>query len=330
METQANEEKFLRELESEQVNTTLVKDIQKTPEYTRQLQELVSNKMKTEQVSMVKLNARCSAVLQNELPPNEKDPRSFVLPCIIGTTTVSNALTDLEANRSMKSPKGIVKNVLVKIHNFIFPVDFVILDIVEDNKIPIILGRPMLATAHARIDVFGSKNSLEVGKEQIIFNANEGATPVTISPVCLINNFDVIDNFGGPEDLEELIMDEDINRDLGSFLQNNNLLPGYKDLGAAPPSPNKTAIRDWNLDEEFQDPNDDFCIGIDNITTIDALWDNLDPGILTNKKLSKLEFLSIGNRVHRNHPYNLQIIFYREVNPRKSEKHHRTRSEFGF
>ncbi|GJU34376.1 putative reverse transcriptase domain-containing protein [Tanacetum coccineum] len=79
----------------------------------------------------------------------------------------------------------------------------------------------------------------------------------------------------------------------------------HKDPGAAPPSPNKTAIRDWNLDEEFQDPNDDFCIGIDNITTIDALWDNLDPVNLTNKKLSKPEFLSIGNRVHRNHPYNL-------------------------
>ncbi|GJS38775.1 putative reverse transcriptase, RNA-dependent DNA polymerase [Tanacetum coccineum] len=69
------------------------------------------------------------------------------------------------ANRSMQSPKGIVENVLVKIHKFIFLVDFVILDIVEDNKVPIILGRHMLATAHARIDVFGGKISLEVGKE---------------------------------------------------------------------------------------------------------------------------------------------------------------------
>nr|GEX85657.1 hypothetical protein [Tanacetum cinerariifolium] len=83
----------------------------------------------------------------------------------------------------MQSPKGIVKNVLVKIHKFIFSVDFVILDIVKDKKVSIILGRPKLATTHARIDGFGGKLSLEVGKQQVIFNANEGATPITISPI---------------------------------------------------------------------------------------------------------------------------------------------------
>nr|GEW84337.1 hypothetical protein [Tanacetum cinerariifolium] len=60
------------------------------------------------------------------------------------------------ADRSMQSPKVIVENVLVKINKFTFPVDFIILDIVEDDKVPIIIGRPMLATAHTRIDVFGS------------------------------------------------------------------------------------------------------------------------------------------------------------------------------
>ncbi|GKF63943.1 putative reverse transcriptase domain-containing protein [Tanacetum coccineum] len=65
------------------------------------------------------------------------------------------------ADRSMQSPKGMVENILVKIHNFIFPVDFVILDIIKDNKVPILLGRPMLATTYARIDVFGGKTSLE-------------------------------------------------------------------------------------------------------------------------------------------------------------------------
>ncbi|GKF43201.1 retrovirus-related pol polyprotein from transposon TNT 1-94 [Tanacetum coccineum] len=166
------------------------------------------------------MNAQCSAVLQNELPPKENDPGSFVLPCIIGNTTVSNALVDLGASisvmpfsmfkrlglgnprpvnmvikmadRSMKSPKGMVESVLVKIHKFIFPVDFVILDIIEDDKVPIILGRPMLATAHARIDVFWRK--------------------------IFVGNFDVIDNFGGAEDLEELLIADDINGDLRNFL----------------------------------------------------------------------------------------------------------------
>ncbi|GJV70855.1 DOF zinc finger protein DOF5.7-like protein, partial [Tanacetum coccineum] len=71
------------------------------PDYTRCLQELVSNKTKIEELFMVKLNACCSAVLQNELPPKEKDPRSFILPCVIGNTTVSNALADLGASISV-------------------------------------------------------------------------------------------------------------------------------------------------------------------------------------------------------------------------------------
>ncbi|GKE68841.1 hypothetical protein Tco_1526913, partial [Tanacetum coccineum] len=148
-------------------------------------------------------NARCSVVLQNELPPKEKDPGSFILPCIISNTTIYNALADLGESISVMS-----------FSMFKRLVDFVILDIIEDDKVPIILGRPMLATAHARIDVFWRK--------------------------IFVGNFDVIDNLGGPEDLEELLMDDDINGDLGNFLQDNDLLPDYEDLGATFLSPNKS------------------------------------------------------------------------------------------
>nr|GEY33378.1 hypothetical protein [Tanacetum cinerariifolium] len=65
------------------------------------------------------------------------------------------------------------------------------------------------------------------GREKIIFNANEGATPLTVSPIFVINDYDVIDDFEGLEDLEELLMNDDINRDLGNFLQNNDLLPNF-------------------------------------------------------------------------------------------------------
>ncbi|GKE32843.1 putative reverse transcriptase, RNA-dependent DNA polymerase [Tanacetum coccineum] len=65
------------------------------------------------------------------------------------------------ADRSMQSPKGIKENVLVKISNFVFPIDFVVLDIMEDENILIILGRPMLATAHARIDVYDKMQDLD-------------------------------------------------------------------------------------------------------------------------------------------------------------------------
>ncbi|GJY88309.1 retrovirus-related pol polyprotein from transposon TNT 1-94 [Tanacetum coccineum] len=56
------------------------------------------------------------------------------------------------ADRTIKHPKGIAENMLVKIGKFIFPTDFVILDMPEDDDVPLILGRPFLSTAHAKID----------------------------------------------------------------------------------------------------------------------------------------------------------------------------------
>ncbi|GJY90084.1 hypothetical protein Tco_0505280 [Tanacetum coccineum] len=54
------------------------------------------------------------------------------------------------ADNTKCTPKGIVKNLLVKIDKFIFLVDFVVLDMVEDFRMPIILGRLLLATTHAK------------------------------------------------------------------------------------------------------------------------------------------------------------------------------------
>ena len=57
------------------------------------------------------------------------------------------------ADRSITYPRGIVEDVLVKVDKFIFPVDFIVLDIEEDHEVPLILGRPFLATGKAMIDV---------------------------------------------------------------------------------------------------------------------------------------------------------------------------------
>ncbi|GKA77687.1 retrovirus-related pol polyprotein from transposon TNT 1-94 [Tanacetum coccineum] len=64
------------------------------------------------------------------------------------------------ANRTVKHPKRIAENVLVGIGKFVFPVDFIILDMPEDVKVSLILGRPFLSTAHAKIDVFKRKITL--------------------------------------------------------------------------------------------------------------------------------------------------------------------------
>ncbi|GJT52317.1 zinc knuckle CX2CX4HX4C containing protein [Tanacetum coccineum] len=150
------------------------------------------------------MNPRCSALLQNHLPPKEQDPESFILPCSIGKLDFSNALADLGASISIMplsmykrlgigilkpinmviemadnikcTPKRIVENLLIKINKFIFPVDFVILNMVEDLRMPIILGRPLLATAHAKVDIFRKSISLKVGSEKVIFKIRSSFT----------------------------------------------------------------------------------------------------------------------------------------------------------
>ncbi|GJS59188.1 mitochondrial proton/calcium exchanger protein-like protein isoform X1 [Tanacetum coccineum] len=120
--------------------------------------------------------------INNSIPRKKKDSGSFTLSCFINNVCFDNALVDLRASvsvmplstylnlglgelahtklkveladRTVKYPKGITENVLVGIGKFIFPVDFIILDMLEDIKVPLILGRPFLSTARAKIDVY--------------------------------------------------------------------------------------------------------------------------------------------------------------------------------
>ena len=92
------------------------------------------------------------------------------------------------ADRTVSIPKGIVESLLVKIDEFTFPVDFVILDMEEDSELPIILGRPLLATAHAMIDGFSKLISLRINDKKIVFNMDEGGKCHRVESVCVVNN----------------------------------------------------------------------------------------------------------------------------------------------
>ncbi|GKA39531.1 reverse transcriptase domain-containing protein [Tanacetum coccineum] len=98
--------------------------------------------------------------LGKAFPQKEKDPGSFTLPCFINNICFNKALADLG-----------VSNVLVGIDKFSFPVDFIILDILEDFKTPLILGRPFLSTAHAILSVFKTKITLSIGNDKIFFKS---------------------------------------------------------------------------------------------------------------------------------------------------------------
>ncbi|GKA62880.1 hypothetical protein Tco_0762399 [Tanacetum coccineum] len=79
-------------------------------------------------------------------------------------------------DRTVKYPKGIAKNVLVGIAKIVLPIDFIILDMPEDIKVPLILRRPFLSTAQAKIDVFKKMITLRVGEEKIIFKSIKPAS----------------------------------------------------------------------------------------------------------------------------------------------------------
>ncbi|GKC35305.1 retrovirus-related pol polyprotein from transposon TNT 1-94 [Tanacetum coccineum] len=142
--------------------------------------------------------------IDKSIPQKKKDPGSFTLPCYINNVFFDNALAELGVSisvmplstylnlglgelahtkltvelvdRAVKYLKGIAKNMLVGIGKFVFPVDFIIINMTEDVKVPLILGRPFLSTAHAKIVVFKRKITLRVGDEKIIFKSVKPAS----------------------------------------------------------------------------------------------------------------------------------------------------------
>ena len=73
------------------------------------------------------------------------------------------------ADQSVRYPAGVAENILVKIRNFLIPVDFVILDMEVDTKTPLILGRPFLSTANASIDVGAREIQLNINGQKETF-----------------------------------------------------------------------------------------------------------------------------------------------------------------
>ncbi|GJZ44087.1 reverse transcriptase domain-containing protein [Tanacetum coccineum] len=160
--------KFIDLIKEVRINVPLVDVLAGMPNYGKFLKGLVSNKSKMEQISAAFLNEECFVIVQNKLPPKLGDPRSFLIPCTIAGSVEYLALADLGvsinlmpyslyaslsgntlkpirmsihlANHTYQYPMGIAENMLVQVGKFMFLADFVILQIEEDDKVPLILG----------------------------------------------------------------------------------------------------------------------------------------------------------------------------------------------
>ncbi|XP_048501442.1 uncharacterized protein LOC104893433 [Beta vulgaris subsp. vulgaris] len=164
------------------------------PSYSKFLKEIMSKK-KLEKYETIALSEECSSCDSEKASPKLKDPGSLSIPCTIGDIKFSKAFCDLGASvslmslsickklglhniksttgslqladRSIKYPIGILENVLIKVDKLIIPVDFIILDMDEDIEVPIILGRPFLATVGAVIDVKNGILTFEICEEKV-------------------------------------------------------------------------------------------------------------------------------------------------------------------
>ncbi|CAN6711385.1 unnamed protein product [Malus baccata var. baccata] len=166
---------FMKTLAKVQINLPLIDAIKNIPSYAKFLKDVCTKKKKLVDFEKVILTEQCSAVLLHKLPPKKKDPGSFTISCTIGNCDFSSALIDLGASvnlmpysvfkrlgegelkptssiiqladRSITYPRGVIEDVIVKVDNLYLLADFMVLDMDEDLTMPIILGRPFLATA---------------------------------------------------------------------------------------------------------------------------------------------------------------------------------------
>ena len=173
------------------------------PTYKKFLRDILSRKRVVPPVETVALIE--SHLVGDKYPKKHEDPGTPTITCYIGGAEVRNALCDLGAgvsvmpfslykrlklgdysptsitlqmaDKTRKQPVGMIEDVLVRIDEQVMPIptDFIILDILEDNKLSIILGRLFLSTAGASMDCVEGKFAFSVyGKEIIRYFTKKG------------------------------------------------------------------------------------------------------------------------------------------------------------
>ncbi|KAG7559312.1 hypothetical protein ISN45_Aa05g009070 [Arabidopsis thaliana x Arabidopsis arenosa] len=183
---------FAKNIKEVELRIPLVDALALIPDSHKFLKDLITERIQEVQ-GMVVLSHECSAIIQKKIIPKKLgDPGSFTLPCSLGPLAFNKCLCDLGAsvslmplsvakrlgftqykscnislilaNRSVRIPHGLLEDLPIRIGVVEIPTDFVVLEMDEEPKDPLILGRPFLATAGAIIDVKKGKIDLNLGK----------------------------------------------------------------------------------------------------------------------------------------------------------------------
>ncbi|WKA01511.1 hypothetical protein VitviT2T_019791 [Vitis vinifera] len=197
-----NASEILEVLRQVKVNIPLLDMIKQVPTHAKFLKDLCTIKRGLNVNKKAFLTEQVSAIIQCKSHLKYKDPGCPTISVMIRGKVVEKALLDLGASvnllpysiykqlglgelkptsitlslvdRSVKIPRGIIEDVLVQVDNFYYPVDFVVLDtdpiVKETNYVPIILGRPFLATSNAIINCRNGLMQLTFGNMTLELN----------------------------------------------------------------------------------------------------------------------------------------------------------------
>ncbi|KAJ8898585.1 hypothetical protein K2173_001482 [Erythroxylum novogranatense] len=159
-----------------EVNIPLLEAIKQVPHYAKFLKELCTNKRKLTGTSINVM------------------PLSIYTSLGLGPLTSTGVIIQL-ADRSIVYPEGVLDDVLVQVNGLIFPADFFVLDMENDSSSKssdILLGRPFLSTAKAKIDVHSDSLTLEFDGEVVKFNVYDAIKHA--EDVSCVYNVDIIED----------------------------------------------------------------------------------------------------------------------------------------
>ncbi|RDX80680.1 hypothetical protein CR513_38747, partial [Mucuna pruriens] len=157
--------RFLEIFKQMHINIPFLEAIAQMLKYTKFSKEIISNKKKLKDFDLVELNEECFTFKKT-------------LYDLVASINLMPFFVFKTCKQDYSSPGRVIKDVLVEVNKFIFLLDFMVLNMVEDEKDPIILGHPFLYTGRTLIDVKKGMLTLRLGEEEVVFKVFDSKKPI--------------------------------------------------------------------------------------------------------------------------------------------------------